>query len=145
MTDGFQLLQHDHRDVERLFADYETSGDPMIVREICFDLTLHTQAEEAVLYPAVRSVVMHGSEFANRAEFEHAQLKDDIARIYDAAPADVADLVHHMRSIVAAHVSEEETELFPLLLDAGIDAGQLGDALTAAKERARPKAARLAS
>jgi iron-sulfur cluster repair protein YtfE (RIC family) len=145
VIDGFRLLQQDHREVERLFAEYETSGDPMVVREICFQLVLHTEAEEAVLYPAVRSLVTDGAELASRAEFEHQQVKDDVARLYDAAPADVAAIVHHLRSMVEAHVSEEERELLPLLADAGLDARQLGDALVVAKERARPDAVRLAS
>ena len=68
MIDGFQLLIQDHREVERLFDDFETTGDPMIVREICFTLVLHTEAEEAVLYPALRSLVTDGAELASRAE-----------------------------------------------------------------------------
>jgi hemerythrin superfamily protein len=143
--DGFQLLMQDHREVERLFDDYETTGDPMIVREICFAVVLHTEAEEAVLYPALRSLVADGAELASRAEFEHGQVKDDIARIYDAAPADTADAVHHLRAVVEAHVWEEENELLPLVRESGIDADGLGDALVVAKERARPEAVRLAS
>src|SRR5262245_50394379 len=140
MADGFQLLIHDHRDVKRLFEDYEASGDPMLVRELCFELTLHTEAEEAILYPALRSLVTDGAERANGAEHEHARVKDVIARIYDAAPADIQDLVREMEPLVDTHVWEEENELFPMLVDAGIDPEHLGESMEAAKEAARPKA-----
>jgi hemerythrin superfamily protein len=145
MTDGFQLLQHDHRDAKRLFEEYEATGDQMLVRELCFELTLHSEAEEAVLYPALRSVATHGVELANRAEHEHARVKDLIRRIYDAAPGDVQELVREMEPLVDTHVWEEENELFPLLLEAGIDPDHLGGSIEAAKEAARPKAAQLAS
>ena len=128
-----------------MFEEYEGSGDQTIVREICFELMLHTQAEEAVLYPALRSMATDGAELANRAEHEHASMKYAIAQIYDAAPADVQDLAREMRSVVEAHVWEEEQELFPLLIDSGLDPEHLGKSLESAKEVARPEAARLAS
>jgi hemerythrin superfamily protein len=144
VTDGYQLLMHDHRDAQRMFEEYEATGDQMIVRELCFELTLHAEAEEAVLYPALRSVATHGVELADRAEYEHGRVKDVIARIYDAAPTDVQDLVREMAALVETHVWEEENELFPLLVEAGIDPEHLGESIEAAKEAARPTAAQLA-
>jgi hemerythrin superfamily protein len=143
--DGFEFLTRDHREITRLFDEYEETGDPTIVREICFELALHAEAEETVLYPAVRSLAARGSELANRAEYEHATVKELIENTYEAAPAEIADLAHRMRSAVTAHVDEEEREIFPELRDAGVDVDRLGEDLEQAKENARPRAARAAS
>ena len=93
MPDGFEMLQDDHRKVERLFETYLHDNEDSVAREICEQLTLHTQVEEAALYPALRRNVDGGDDLADVAEQEHSAVKTLIARIYDAPPEGLLDLV----------------------------------------------------
>ena len=59
--DAIALLKADHRKVEELFADYEaTKGDgkkKTLAAQICMELTVHTQIEEDIFYPACEGKV----------------------------------------------------------------------------------------
>ena len=65
MADGFEMLAEDHRAVERLFETYVHDNEDSVAREICEELTLHTQVEEAALYPALRRYVDGGDDLAD--------------------------------------------------------------------------------
>ena len=126
MADGFEMLAEDHRAVERLFETYVHDNEDSVAREICEELTLHTRVEEAVLYPALRTYVDGGDDLADIAEQEHAAVKSLIARIYESPPDDLLGVVSELRHEVEQHIAREETELFPEMREAGVDAGLLG-------------------
>jgi hemerythrin superfamily protein len=136
MTDLFESLTQDHRDVEALFAAYAERGEDATAHAICDALTVHTRAEEEVLYPEIRRLVDGGDDLANQAEAEHASVKLLIARVYETPPADLHGLIDQLRSTVELHVASEETALFPKLRDAGADAEALGRKLDAARAEA---------
>src|SRR2546423_7961623 len=46
MADVVELIEHDHREVEQLFADFESSKDAALAIKICDELTKHTFREE---------------------------------------------------------------------------------------------------
>src|SRR5207245_4619061 len=58
--DALTLLRNDHRTVERLFKDFEKTGDRAVKRKtglverIIGELSVHAAIEEQVLYPAAR-------------------------------------------------------------------------------------------
>ncbi len=136
MTDLFESLSSEHRDVERLFASFEKDHDDATAREICDALTLHTQVEEQVLYPELRRIVDDGDDLANVAEDEHGAVRALIARVYEAPPPDLAPLIDEMRRLVERHVESEENDLFPRLRDSGADAEALGRRADAARGEA---------
>jgi len=126
MTDLFDALSRDHRDVEQLFARYAETGDDVVAHRICDALTLHTEVEEAVLYPELRRIVDDGDDMANDAEAEHAAIRLLIARVYESPPIDLRPVIDEIRKGVEHHVMIEEGELFPQLREAGADAEALG-------------------
>ena len=130
------LLADDHRTVRGGFRWYDASGDlavrERLVQRICGALRAHMAAEEEFVYPAV-SRVDAGAPTAKRALAEHAQAKKIMAQL-ERAPAEAAaadGLVAKLKNEIAAHVAEEETELFPLLRRAPIDLYELGRAVAA--------------
>jgi hemerythrin superfamily protein len=136
MTDVFEALSQDHRDVARLFDRFEETGDDSDAREICDALTLHAEVEEEVLYPEVRRIVDDGDDVANDAESEHATIKLIIARIFESPPPDQRPVIYELRKTVEHHVTDEERNIFPRLIDAGADGDTLGQKLEAIRGEA---------
>ena len=104
MTDGFEMLVEDHRAVARLFETYLHDNEDSVAHEICAQLTVHTQVEEAALYPALRRYVDGGDDLADEAEQEHSAVKTLVARVYDSPPDQLLDLVSALRREVEHHV-----------------------------------------
>ena len=108
------LLKQDHRTVEKLFSDYESSRDRAIADEICSELDTHTEIEERAVYPAIRDEMTNGKEMAEHAEEEHSKAKQIIGRIRRTEDADhLSELVGELQQAVQHHVDEEESDLFP--------------------------------
>jgi len=126
MTDLFDGLSRDHREIERLFVTYADGGDELVAHDICDALTLHSEVEEQVLYPEVRRIVDGGDDIANDAETEHAGVRALIARVHESPPLDLRALMDALRRNVASHVESEEHDIFHRLRESGIDAEALG-------------------
>ncbi len=139
--DAIKLLKTDHAEVGKLFGRYERSRKKMtgsqkksIAGEICRMLTVHTQIEEEIFYPACRGKI--DDELIPEAVVEHQTAKDLIARIeggrpggeeYDAWVMVLGEYIRH-------HVKEEHTELFPQARKAGLDLKALGAEMAERKE-----------
>jgi hemerythrin superfamily protein len=136
MADVFELLEQDHRAVERLFARYQEDGEDATAQEIGRELAIHTEIEELVVYPVLRDLP-GGSDLADRAEAEHGAVETLLARMWDSPPADLAELVRAVERQVKAHVDDEEQQVFPLMREHGVDAGRLGRDLEEARDGAR--------
>ena len=54
-----------------------------------------------------------------------------IARMYDSPPEDLRPLMQELERIVTAHVRTEEEQLFPAMIESGVDADKLGSKLDA--------------
>jgi iron-sulfur cluster repair protein YtfE (RIC family) len=114
MANVIAVLKQDHRTVEKLFGDFEMSRDESIVATICDELDQHTDLEERIVYPALRSEVQGGPGMATHAEKEHAEARQIVGRIRRTEDADhIADLVAELQQAVDEHVKEEENEVFP--------------------------------
>ena len=130
------LLAEDHRTVLGWFRWYEATTDlavrERLIERICAALRAHMAGEEEFFYPALRAVdaVAPSTE---RALAEHAQAKkimDQLEQAPDEAAA-TGGLVARLKNEIAAHVVEEETELFPLARRSAIDLYELGRAVAA--------------
>jgi hemerythrin superfamily protein len=57
--DACALLDSDHQQVEKMFADYQSASDETeksrLAQAICQALTVHATIEEEIFYPAFRS------------------------------------------------------------------------------------------
>jgi hemerythrin-like domain-containing protein len=122
--DACDLLDADHRNVKKMFKEYEeltksrgrTVGQKKmdLARQICNELTVHTQIEEEIFYPALRAV-LKDKDILAEAEVEHQSAKDLIAQIegMDAADEMFDAKVTVLGEYVDHHVKEEKNEIFP--------------------------------
>jgi hemerythrin superfamily protein len=111
--DAIALLKADHREVERLFGEFETarSADRKseLATRICAALRVHTAIEEEIFYPAFLEATEE-TEIHHEAEIEHEGAKrliDEIERTgsdddhFDARVTVLQEMIRH-------HVKEEE-------------------------------------
>src|SRR5205807_6128513 len=77
VADVIELLEHDHREVEQMFAEYEQATDPgakrSIVEKIIIELVRHSEAEEQAVYPMIRSHIDNGDAIVEHEIDEHSQ------------------------------------------------------------------------
>jgi hypothetical protein len=141
--DADALLKEDHREVERLFKEFEDSGDTVrkkeLAREICKQLVVHAKLEEEIFYPACRGKDVE-DDVLDKAQVEHDIVKlvvgDILSRspdspFYDAKLTVLSDLVKN-------HVAEEEKLLLGIFAGArkaGVDMAALGARLKERKQR----------
>jgi hemerythrin superfamily protein len=133
--DALELLTNDHNDVRQMFRELQEaqrSGDLALTSEvrdaICREITVHTEIEERVFYPAVRQ---RGGECARLVEEgieEHREADRLVGAIAGVDPTDgaFADTMRELIEAVSHHASEEETELFPRVRESFGD-GRLAD------------------
>jgi hemerythrin superfamily protein len=133
--DAIEMLIADHKHVKGLFiaidkltddrGAYDKKAD--LVKQVCDALTVHTQIEEEIFYPAVRKAIDDGA-LMDEALVEHAGAKQLIAQLEAMEPGD--DLydarVTVLREQIEHHVKEEEGEMFPDAKKAKVDTLALG-------------------
>ncbi|HVS75608.1 MAG TPA: hemerythrin domain-containing protein [Steroidobacteraceae bacterium] len=132
---ALKLLQQDHRAVAQSLEEFESAEreeKQAIARRICRMLTVHSQIEEELLYPAARDVLRaEDAHLVAEARVEHASLKDLIGQIEDREQMDeqYEAKVRVLGEYVKHHVGEEESELFPRLERSSLDLEALGERL----------------
>jgi hemerythrin superfamily protein len=149
-TDATILLTRDHREVSRLFKQYEKLADAeadasdrqALAEQICMLLTTHATIEEEIFYPAARQADVEG-DLLDEAQVEHASAKDLIAQIramtpdealYDAKVKVLGEYIDH-------HVQEEENEMFPKCRKSDMDLAGLAQQLSERKSELLAEAA----
>lgn len=118
--DWFGTVLEHHRQIEaafdRAFSASEPSERQAAVKALGVILTGHSNAEEAVLYPAV--VEHSGKSHATMAYEEQAMAKiqlNELERL-DPMGKDWREKLEHLQSAVAQHMYQEESEWFPDLV-----------------------------
>ena len=129
--DACTLLDEDHVKVERLFGDYTSAADPARRRElgrtICHELTIHTQIEEEIFYPAFQRA-SGDTQLVQESRHEHQEAKDLIAKLEGKETDE--QLMQQLQKAVEHHVSDERQKMFPKARQAkGLDLMQLGEQL----------------
>jgi hemerythrin superfamily protein len=133
-TDAIVLLKADHKDIRRLFKQFQQAGATAtvtkgkIVDGIIEALTVHTYIENECMYPEVRRLlpdldadVLESYEEHHVADVlctELAALKSDDEH-FDAKTTVLIENVSH-------HIEEEESDWFPKVR-AGLSRTQLQD------------------
>ncbi len=120
--DVIEILTHDHREVEQMFAELEglrgvtdeqgRTRRKDLVDQATIELVRHSVAEEAEVYPRVKEKVSEAE--AERAKQEHAEAEITMKRLESLQPEDPAfdeQLATLMREI-REHVAEEEGQMF---------------------------------
>jgi hemerythrin superfamily protein len=149
--DACDMLDADHRNVRKMFKDYEeliesrarnsAQSKMDLARQICMELTVHAQIEEEIFYPAVREAIKE-TDLLDEAEVEHQSAKELMAQIEAGAEADdMFDAkVKVLGEYVDHHIKEEKNELFVKARAARkLDLVAMRDELEARKEELMSK------
>jgi len=120
-TDAIVVLKEDHKEIRRLFREFEKAGDRAearkgkLVEQIIENLTVHTYLENEVMYPEVRKLLPDLEDDVLESYEEHhvadvlcvelAGMSPDDER-FDAKTTVLIESVTH-------HIEEEEQEWFP--------------------------------
>ncbi|RST09453.1 hemerythrin domain-containing protein [Streptomyces sp. WAC05374] len=118
-------LTNDHEEVEELFTTIEElpPGDDRrkeYADQVTMELVRHSVAEEAYLYPAVREHVPGGEALAEKELADHAAAERLMKELEgcDAGHPQFDVLVNRLMTEIRSHITDEENNLFPRLLDA---------------------------
>jgi hemerythrin-like domain-containing protein len=140
MPDVTQLIEQDHRDVEKLLQTFKETGYSALASVICAELDVHAAAEEEAFYPVVRADLPYGVTLATEGEDEHAQARQLIGRIRGTSDREhVRELMDELEQVVQHHVEEEESEVLPRARTTLGEARlvEVGDKFEAAKARSQ--------
>jgi hemerythrin superfamily protein len=116
--DAISMLKQDHRKVEGLFKEIkekkEAKDRERLFKEIKTELTVHTDLEEKLFYPAVLNAKATHDEVIESLE-EHKQVKmvlSDLEQTDKSSENWMGGLTVLMED-VQHHIHDEENELFP--------------------------------
>ena len=114
-----EMLKQDHQEAAAMMDRIESAGegDPSVMTtftQLKEALTLHTQIEEKVFYPALRNNDETEDQIEESFE-EHQEVKDMLAEMsgLQAGNDEFMSMMGDLRESVEHHVEEEENELFP--------------------------------
>src|SRR5919206_4847860 len=120
--DVIEVLEHDHREVEEMFAELEslrgasTDEDKARRKELTDDVTIelvrHSVAEEVLVYPQVEDKV--GKDEVEHAREEHAEAEETLQKLekLDADDPGFDDELATLMKEIRHHIDEEEKEMF---------------------------------
>lgn len=133
--DACTLLDDDHNKVIRLFEQYKAAHEAnrkrLLAAQICHELTVHTQLEEEIFYPAFRQAARDDS-LVEEAEHEHQEARELIAMIQEKQVDD--RLMLELEDAILHHVNDEREKMFPKARKTqGLDLMQLAQQLETRK------------
>lgn len=110
------VIRLDHNKVNTLFTEIGQSNDPEKIQEyfgqIYKDLSVHAEAEEQVVYPAVRP--FYGDGNTQELFDEQAEMKRVLDEIKAISPAssEFKSKVKQLMDAVGDHIRQEESTMF---------------------------------
>jgi hypothetical protein len=120
--DVIEVLEHDHREVEEMFAELESlrgasteeekARRKELTEQVTIELVRHSVAEEVLVYPEVDEKV--SAEEADHAREEHAQAEETLQRLekLDADDPAFDDELATLMAEIRHHIEDEEGEMF---------------------------------
>jgi hemerythrin superfamily protein len=123
--DAIALLKADHKAVKALFKEADELSDRATTQmkklgdQICRELTVHTEIEEQIFYPAVKERSQRGHkeerELVLESYEEHALAKKVIGELQSLEASDETYRAKFkvLHELIDEHVKEEERQLFP--------------------------------
>ena len=138
--DAVALLKADHRQVEEWFEQFESTRSDerksKLAQQICQALTVHTEIEEEIFYPAFLAAT-EDKDMHHEAAVEHDGAKKLIAQIEASGPEDdyYDAKVKVLSEMIKHHVKEEEQRggMFAEARESDMDLKALGEQLAARK------------
>ncbi|MGN6151434.1 MAG: hemerythrin domain-containing protein [Lysobacteraceae bacterium] len=140
--DAITLLKADHREVEKLFAQYQaTESDDdktRLTQQICRALSIHARLEDEIFYAACREHDVD-TDLMDEAQVEH----DGAGVLIEELMASTPDAPFHdakvkvLSEYIQMHVREEEkpsSGIFAKAKSAGLDMSELGQRIKSRKQ-----------
>lgn len=119
--DPIELIKADHRELEMLFQAFERQASrqdaktPRTAEQVLDALTIHTQLEERLVYPALRAAFADDQGVLEAIEEHHvASLLIKELRAMTLADERYLPKMAVLQDLVMLHVDEEEAVLLPL-------------------------------
>jgi hemerythrin superfamily protein len=115
------VIRMDHSKANTLFTQIMATEDPQKIQEyfgqLYKDLTAHAQAEEQVVYPAVRP--FYGENDTQELYDEQAQQKRVLEEIKATSPSsgDFKEKVRQLMDMTGDHIRQEESTMFAAIRD----------------------------
>jgi len=145
-TDAIVLLKDDHKEILRVFRDFEKAGDGALktkgrlVDRMIELLTVHTYIENEVMYPRVRELVPELEDDVLESYEEHHVADVLVTELAVMDPSDerftakATVLIESVRH----HIEEEESEWFPQVRESlsRTVLREIGAAMVEAREKA---------
>ncbi len=148
-TDAIVLLKNDHKDIRKLFRDFQKAGDQAfvekgkLVKRMIELLTVHTYIENEVMYPRVRELLPELEDDVLESYEEHHVADVLVVELSAMKPQDERFTAKTTVLIenVDHHIDEEEKDWFPKVREGlGRKVLQdLGADMLAAKKKAPKK------
>ena len=115
-----KLLKKDHSEVESLFTKFDrlarTAHDKRgeLVTRVRRRLQVHSQAEQEILYPALKALNGEGRRLVSQATKEHREIEELLAQVSRLKPSDrnFDEKFETLIENVDHHLQEEEGEIF---------------------------------
>ncbi|MGZ4535302.1 MAG: hemerythrin domain-containing protein [Nocardioidaceae bacterium] len=120
-TDAIVLLKNDHKEIRKVFSDFEKAGEQALVTKgklvdrMIELLTVHTHIENEVMYPRVRELLPDVEDDVLESYEEHHVADVLVLELAVMKPEDerftakTTVLIENVRH----HIEEEESEWFP--------------------------------
>lgn len=113
------IIRMDHTKADTLFMEIDRSNDPNKIQEyfgqLYKDLSVHAEAEEQLVYPAVRNYYGKTNDlYSEQAEMK--QMLEQLRHLNPGAP-DFKANIRRLRDAVHHHKNQEESEMFPIIRD----------------------------
>jgi len=120
-TDAIVLLKNDHKDIRKLFRDFQKAGDQAfvekgkLVNRMIELLTVHTYIENEVMYPRVRELLPELEDDVLESYEEHHVADVLVVELSAMKPQDERFTAKTTVLIenVDHHIDEEEKDWFP--------------------------------
>jgi hemerythrin-like domain-containing protein len=114
MPDVVERIEHDHREVEEMFAAFTANPSKAKALEICDELDKHTKAEDKEVYPVFAEELSNEKSKIKEATDEHKEARQLIGQIRNTKDEEhLSELMVQLEQAVQHHVHEEESEMLP--------------------------------
>jgi hemerythrin superfamily protein len=139
--DAIALLKQDHREVEKLFKEFESAKGEgrkqKLAQQICLELSVHAEIEETIFYPACEGTVDEDELKEGYVEHDAAKLLIAEISANEGGDDEFFDTkVKVLQEEIEHHIKEEEGAggIFSQARKGKLDLDTLGEQLATKKE-----------
>jgi hemerythrin superfamily protein len=139
--EAIALLKEDHREVEKLFKEFESAKGEgrkqKLAHQICLELMVHSEIEESIFYPACEGTVDEDELKEGYVEHDAAKLMIAEIEANEGGDDEFFDTkVHVLQEEIEHHIKEEEgpAGIFSQARKGKLDLDLLGEQLAERKK-----------